>query len=73
MGAQQSQICCGKKMSGRFTHRGDNFVTIGGSMPGHAQELGKILVNCAYFFAREFSHDVAAPLCVSPAQVAWQF
>ena len=62
-------------MSGRCTHRsGDNFVTIGGSRPGRAQAIGKILVNCAHFFAREFSCDVAAPLCVSlAAKVTWQF
>ena len=68
MGTQQ-----GRKNGGKCTHRsGDNFVTIGAwSMPGHCP--GKILVNCAYFFVREFSCDVAAPLCVSPARVTWQF
>ena len=40
-------------------------------IPGHCP--GKILVNCAYFFVREFSCDVVAPLCVSPAWVTWQF
>ena len=68
-------MCCGKKMSGKCTHRsGDNFVTIGGSRPGRAQAIGKILVNCAHFFAREFCCDVAAQLCVSlAAKVTWQF
>ena len=57
------------KMSGRCTHRsGDNFVTIGGSRPGHCP--GEI---CAYFFEREFSCDIAAPLRMLPSQVTWQF
>ena len=53
----------------RCTHRSGD--TIGGSRPGHCP--GKILVNCAYFFVREFSCDVVAPLCMSPARVTWQF
>ena len=39
----------------------DNFVTIGGSRPRHARAFpSKILVNCAYFFTREFSCDISS-------------